>query len=77
MKTGNDLLKTIKAHPDRKTCPRCGEDVGRVALVDLVYTFEACECAAAKYRHLEETIYHRACFLRLNPELITPTPSPE
>lgn len=62
MKTGKQLLETIREHPEKKTCPRCKEEISRVALVNLVYAFEPCDCDAAPYVHLTKTIYHRDCY---------------
>lgn len=62
MKFGNELLETIKDH-DRRSCPLCAKDVGRTALVDCVYASEPCDCKAAPYKHLVETVYHRECLL--------------
>lgn len=64
MKTGKQLLETIHGHPEKKKCPHCKEEISRVALVDLVYAFESCDCDAAHYVHLTKTIYHRDCYVR-------------
>ncbi len=42
-------------------CPgtACGDQ--SMALVNLVYTFERCNCPAADYVHLVEQIWHRTC----------------
>lgn len=69
MKIGKDLTKqrggTINNHPWRKECPHCGAYVMNVGITRLVYTFEACDCDAAPYPHLVETIYHKHCFGRM------------
>lgn len=67
METGKDLLKMIKGHPNKKNCPKCGVDVSTTALVDLVYTFEGCDCKKVPYKHLVETIWHRHCSEAPNP----------
>lgn len=62
MKRGKELLATIKDHERKSSCPVCARAIGQVALVDLVYAFEPCDCDIAKFQHLVETIYHRECF---------------
>jgi hypothetical protein len=71
MKRGKELLATIKGH-DRSACPGCQKSLRSVAMVDIVYTFEPCECAVAKYRHLIETLWHRECFHRTTPRASAP-----
>lgn len=46
-----------------KTCPACKGDCAKTAVVDLVYAFVICDCAAASYKHLAEQLWHRRCFL--------------
>jgi hypothetical protein len=57
-----ELLKTMEGHPWVRKCGVCKEEVGRTALVDLVYTWEACGCDFVPYSHLVEHIYHKRCF---------------
>ena len=59
-----DLLKTIKDHPWNRICKTCGKDCSRVAIVKLVYAYEACACNAASYRHLVENVYHAECYAK-------------
>jgi hypothetical protein len=61
--TGDDLaIGWDRRHHIREDCPLCGDPVRTVAILNLVYTFEVCECGAPKYTHLVETLYHRACY---------------
>lgn len=53
----------IKAHPAAAVCPRCGADMLRKGIVDLVYTFEVCRCDRVDYSHLMEQLWDRECFL--------------
>lgn len=50
-------------HPRDKhsICPACQADCNRVALVDLVYAFEPCDCPTVSYTHLVERLWHRTC----------------
>lgn len=66
LSTVSDVLRTIDGHPDKRLCPVCSEQMARVALVDIVYAFEPCDCAVAPYRHLVQTLYHKNCFLDRN-----------
>jgi hypothetical protein len=64
--TAGDLIAKLESqvfsHPYARKCPRCSEDMGRVGLTSIVYTFEVCDCDLADYDHLIETLYHRDCF---------------
>lgn len=57
----DSMLATMQGHPWRHACPKCGEDCSSVALVDLVYTWEPCNCDVVSSVHLVETVYHRKC----------------
>ncbi len=48
-------------HSDRYKCPACGEDISRVPLVELAYTFAPCDCKAESYTHLIESVWHLDC----------------
>lgn len=66
---GGDLANHITMHnPNRHTvfqnCPMCGEDVSRIAVVKLIYTYATCECGEPDYTHLVEQLWHKACFLK-------------
>lgn len=62
---GSDLIRIWpKCHKYRGECGRCGEDVLRVGITSLVYTFEPCDCGEWPYIHLVETLWHRVCFQR-------------
>lgn len=51
-----------RSHGDRRRCPGCGRDCMRIAIVDLAYTFEVCECRnGIGYDHLVEQLWHREC----------------
>lgn len=56
--TGNDLLRHRHKESHRR-CPHCDADLMKVAIVDLAYTIEQCDCAAADYVHLAEQLWHR------------------
>jgi len=62
-----DLLKTMKDHPWQRRCPACAKDCGAIALVDLIYCFQTCDCKYAPYVHLVEHVYHRKCFAGAEP----------
>ena len=64
--TAEQVLKDAYHHPDRYKCPACGDDVSRIAMVRLVYTYEPCDCDIADYTHLVERVYHRECFIKAN-----------
>lgn len=49
-------------HAILSQCPGCNEDLGGVAMMNLVYTFTACDCDKAVYVHLVEQVWHRKCF---------------
>lgn len=62
--TGTDLVQTWRhgLHDDgRKTCPGCGWDCMRTAIVDVAYVFDVCSCGDPVYDHLVEQLWHRAC----------------
>jgi hypothetical protein len=60
---GSQLLEYLsECARDSHACHTCGEPVGRVALVNLVYGFVACDCNAAPFQHLAGVVYHKACF---------------
>jgi hypothetical protein len=46
-----------------KTCPGCEGDCAKTAVVDLVYAFEVCDCAAATYKHLDEQLRRQPSLL--------------
>lgn len=61
--TGEELIATWpERHPRTSTCPACHSSVARVGIVELVYTFETCECDVADYVHLAERVWHHRCF---------------
>lgn len=64
--TAEQMITDCKKHPWEHTCGLCGEDVGRTAVVDLVYRHEACDCDIAPYTHLVERCYHTTCFVAVN-----------
>lgn len=45
------------------TCPDCGADLMRVAMVEISYVFVVCDCRAngVTYDHLVEQLWHTAC----------------
>lgn len=49
-------------HLGRSDCGSCKKPVGRVALINLVYRFESCNCGDPEYVHLVEQPYHVECF---------------
>lgn len=64
MKRGEKLMELIRSPGHRQTaCRRCGKDMGRVGIPDIVYTFEICKCSVATFAHLIETLWHRSCFV--------------
>lgn len=64
MKTGRTWLKSMPDDCKNRTCPECGKDCRGVALVNLVYTWEVCNCGKVDYEHLSPTLHHRDCFLK-------------
>lgn len=50
-------------HPGRtlNQCPRCDVDLMRVALTELAYVFDTCNCGVSTYTHLVEQMWHRTC----------------
>jgi hypothetical protein len=62
--TGEVVLLDLAEHhrADAKVCEPCDLDVSTEALVNLVYTFEACSCGDPEYTHLTERLWHRDCF---------------
>lgn len=62
---GNDLLdrwSDATHREDASQCGVCGNDCATVALTDLCYSFEECDCNAWPYAHLVENLWHRECF---------------
>lgn len=65
--TGNSATEPPTIEPlfprnhrtDGGCCGRCGEDVGRIALPELAYTWEVCDCGTPTYAHLVEQPWHR------------------
>lgn len=61
--TGLDLIKSFRSnHAYLLNCSTCGDDLRRVGLTSIVYTFEVCDCAEHDYKHLVEQLAHRDCF---------------
>lgn len=48
-------------------CPKCDEDLGRVALINIVYAFRICECGDPDFIHLVEQLWHATCFAEAKP----------
>ena len=75
--TAQQLVKFTKRHKRNQTCKICGEDCSKIAMVELVYVFEPCDCEEAGYTHLVEQLYHRHCFkaerLPGSPKSLAPT----
>ena len=58
--TGGDWLRGKSSHTaEDNVCLICGENCSRVALVELVYTFDVCDCGRWRYAHLVERLSHR------------------
>ena len=55
----------LHRHSDQ-TCPVCHELVGNIALVDICYFHEKCDCSEVAYDHLGERMAHRDCVHALN-----------
>jgi len=49
-------------------CPGCGESCARVALVQLLYLWEPCQCSQVNYPHLSEQVWHRSCYIAMQVE---------
>jgi hypothetical protein len=67
-----DVLRTLytgknvrleRRHGTQHLCPVCKDDLMRVAVVDLIYSFELCSCGSPEYEHLVEQLWHRACMI--------------
>ena len=63
--TAQQLVKLTKRHKKNYKCKVCGDDCGRIGMVNLVYVFETCVCEEAGYTHLVERLYHRNCFVEM------------
>lgn len=74
MKKGEDFLKTITDECQQKKCPVCCQNCDKTALVDLLWTWERCDCGKAPYTHLRPTIWHKACFNQQHNTGISATP---
>ncbi|MBX3031890.1 MAG: hypothetical protein KF809_17220 [Chloroflexi bacterium] len=49
-------------HPQSRTCPGCGADLQRVAIITIAYIWTDCECRVAiDYDHLYEQLWHIDC----------------
>jgi hypothetical protein len=57
-----ETMNRLNDH-ENKTCPGCNLDVSKIALVNLVYSFEVCYCRKDKIGHLVETAWHKSCFV--------------
>jgi hypothetical protein len=63
------LLELFRSSGHRITaCNRCGKDMNRVGIPNIVYTFEVCHCPQASFAHLIETLWHRPCFMAYESE---------
>lgn len=54
-------------HQYSNICPKCQEDLSRVALTKVVSTFESCDCGDPEFTHLVEQSWHKTCFLQQAP----------
>lgn len=64
--TATELVATWRhgLHDQRRgTCPGCGNDTLRVALVSVAYVFDVCSCGDPDYDHLVEQLWHRPCLI--------------
>lgn len=59
--SGQVLFTGGADHPQRATCPSCGEDLERVAIIELAYVFATCEADHVPYAHLYEQLWHLEC----------------
>ncbi|MBX3031892.1 MAG: hypothetical protein KF809_17230 [Chloroflexi bacterium] len=56
------LRRSRDEHPQSRTCPGCGADLQRVALIAVAYIWTGCECRVAiDYDHLYEQLWHIEC----------------
>ena len=66
MKRCKDFLASLPDSCKSGVCPVCIKNCGRVALSELVYTWEPCDCEKANFVHLSPTVWHKECFLNHN-----------
>ena len=59
MTVGADLFPVRHRYPPFTQCPGCRADLTRVAVVELAYVFDVCECGTPDYPHLVEQLWHR------------------
>jgi hypothetical protein len=60
-----EALRPVRHRSVRHMCPGCGDDVSRIGVTDLAYTYVVCTCRElATYDHLVEQLWHLACLLR-------------
>lgn len=47
-------------------CPKCGKDTTSLVLIDLLITYEQCDCgdtgSVQPYKHMVEAKWHRKCY---------------